>query len=93
MSRAMLECPRFNHCAVNNCPLHVEYPDLPMLPEEDGCKLGKKRRVSIGAWYPDLKYRGMKSREFHAAERTAKMTNEEIENRRQLAKNRLSPTI
>lgn len=77
------ECPRFQRCGANKCPLHVDYLTLVDLPGEEKCTLGKARRVRIGGKYPDLVYGGLTPREFAWAEKAAKMTPEERENQRQ----------
>ena len=82
MSKAMLECPRFHTCSVNNCPLHADYPNLPMLTGEARCGLGKARRLRIAMNHIDLQFGGLTSREYHAAERIANMTPKERENLR-----------
>lgn len=45
------ECPRFERCSVNNCPLTVKYPDWYICPDdvERRCTLGKARRVLIAS--------------------------------------------
>ena len=64
------ECPRFNRCSVNNCPLSFSYP-LFKYPEdkETRCKLAKSIRVRIGSKYPELKFQGMTAKEWTATKR------------------------
>lgn len=62
------ECPRFNSCSVNNCPLDTGYPDYPASPldGETTCTLGKTIRIRIAAKYPGvLRFEGLKSREYY----------------------------
>ena len=63
------ECPRFNRCSVNNCPLSFSYP-LFKYPEdrETRCSLAKSIRVRIGSKY-ELKYQGMTAKEWGATKR------------------------
>jgi len=90
---AMEECPRFDRCGANKCPLHIDYETLVNLPGEEKCTLGKARRVKIGSQYTDLRYGGMTPSEFSWAGRMAQMTPEERENQRDLAKKRFSRQI
>ena len=87
------ECPRFQRCGANKCPLHIDYETFVDSPGDEKCTLGKPRRVRIGSGYPELKYGGMTPREFHAAERQANMTPEELENQRERTKNALGSGI
>lgn len=43
-------CPRFERCAVNCCPLHSLYPDLDTedTDREKACTLGKAPRLRLG---------------------------------------------
>ena len=66
---AMEECPRFNTCEVNNCPLHPEYPDLGMIHGKDKCTMRKSVRVRIGAPHLYLPLRGMTPREYAQTKR------------------------
>ena len=47
-------CPRFEFCNVNKCPLHPDFKKLKVQPEdkEKKCLLGKTRRKRILKWYP-----------------------------------------
>ncbi len=61
------ECPRFNRCSVNNCPLSFNYPFLVNYEDRDlRCTLEKPVRVRIGSKYPKLKYQGMTAKEYSA---------------------------
>lgn len=60
------DCPRFMKCAVNNCPLHPQFPNLANSPldKERWCTLAKSVRTKIASKYPGvLKYEGMTSHE------------------------------
>lgn len=62
-------CPRFERCAVNNCPLEPGYPALPVSPDDAQrrCTLSKSRRFAIGSGYPDrLALLGLTPREYSA---------------------------
>lgn len=66
------ECPRFDKCNVNNCPLHQSYPNLVVDYEdkEPKCTIEKGVRVRIGSQYPAvLKYQGLTVREWTAKQR------------------------
>lgn len=66
------ECPRFNRCSVNNCPLHSRYPNLSISEddEERKCTLGKSKRLQIAGKYPSvLEYGGLLKREWSWVQR------------------------
>lgn len=66
------DCPRFDRCRVNNCPLTAKYPDWYVSPgdAERKCTLGKVRRLLIAAKYPGvLKFEGLLQREFSWSQR------------------------
>lgn len=72
MTNPSLDCPRFQTCSVNNCPLHPDYPDLAVSPldPERRCILGKTRRLQIAGRYQGvLRFGGLKAREFHTKQR------------------------
>ncbi len=74
------ECPRFNRCSVNNCPLSFNYPFLVNYEDRDPkCTLEKSVRVRIGSKYPKLKYQGMTGKEFSATKRYESLSIEEKE--------------
>ena len=74
------ECPRFNRCSVNNCPLSFNYPFLVNYEDRDPkCTLEKSVRVRIGSKYPRLKYQGMTAKEFNATKRYESLSVEEKE--------------
>lgn len=63
------ECPRFNRCSVNNCPLSLSYPLFKFSEDREiRCKLAKSIRVRIGGKY-ELKYQGMTAKEWTATKR------------------------
>lgn len=76
------ECPRFNTCSVNNCPLHASFPVL-VVDETDRqgkCTLEKRVRLRISSKYPGvLKWQGLTSREWTGRQRYDAMTTEEKE--------------
>lgn len=74
------ECPRYEKCTVNNCPLYFKYPNLISLKEEEKCTVAKSIRFRIGLKYPDLlMYQGLTVKEWTAKERYDKMTEEQKE--------------
>lgn len=55
------DCTRYKSCSVNNCPLHTEYPNLYVDPEDQQqkCKISKEYRIRIVEQYPNvLKFNG-----------------------------------
>lgn len=71
------ECPRYDRCSVNHCPLdpdqdeHLSHP----LDKEQKCPMEKGVRLRIGSKYPDLLPRLGLTRPEHAAkERFAKLS-------------------
>lgn len=63
------ECPRFQRCSVNNCPLDSGYPDYDTSPldKERKCTFSKARRILIAVKYPGvLKYGGRTKAEYSA---------------------------
>ena len=74
------ECPRFNTCSVNNCPLHPGYPALynDLGDHERKCTMEKQVRDRIGSRYPDLlKFRGLTRSEWSGRERYDAMPTED----------------
>jgi len=83
------QCPRYSSCNVNSCPLHPQYPNMPIDPEdpEKRCTIAKSIRVRISAQFPGmLRYDGLSPREFSAKERWNSLSPEEQEERRNNAK-------
>ena len=69
MSEPQQECPRWDRCSVNFCPLDPEQDDHPVhkLDKEQKCPMEKGVRARIGAKYPDLLPRlGLTVREWAA---------------------------
>lgn len=74
------ECPRFNECSVNNCPLELMYPNMIVLDEdkEKTCTMEKQVRYKIGSKYPEiLKFQGLTPKEWAAKKRYESLTYEE----------------
>jgi len=85
----LFDCPRFDACSVNACPLDPQYPDRPSHPDdfERKCTLGKTYRERIAARYPGaLRFDGLTSREWKARRRVEAMTPEEREELRERAR-------
>jgi hypothetical protein len=68
------ECPRFDFCSVNHCPLDPEQDKRASDPgdKEPKCTLAKTIRQRIGSKYPELlPMGGLTQREFNNAKRWA----------------------
>ena len=79
-------CPRFLRCSVNACPLHTDYQDTLQAHPNDPqrvCRLSKARRLGAAARYPELaarlRFKGLSPREYHAAERMKRLSEDERE--------------
>lgn len=63
------ECPSFERCSSNNCPLDpaasiIGGKEHFNLKNEEKCKAHKPTRIKVGSKYPELlKYQGLTSRE------------------------------
>ena len=86
------ECPRFNHCSANVCPLDPLSDEKETLESEDICKVEKPTRLRIGAKYPDLlRFVGYKKREYQSKQAWNNLTPEKrTSNLQRLAKLRKS---
>lgn len=76
------ECPRYNKCSVNNCPLHPIFPELYLDPEDSQlkCTLEKEVRFRIGSKYPNLlKFQGLTPREWAGKKRFEGLTDQDKE--------------
>ena len=72
------ECPRFESCSVNICPLDPDVAKRNRITGEPHCTMAKVHRVKVGSRYPDLlPLGGMKPKEFAAKERWESLTDEE----------------
>jgi hypothetical protein len=59
------ECPSFEVCSCNVCPLDPNYELRARLPGEETCRAQKRTRVRIGSKYASLlKYGGLNKREW-----------------------------
>jgi hypothetical protein len=63
-----LDCPRFQTCSVNICPLAFDY-ETNILKYTSGdfekkCTMAKSIRIRIGRFYGNLKYGGLTRNEF-----------------------------
>ncbi len=56
----MKKCPHFDTCSAPICPLDIEKDKRIQLNGEPKCKLGKARRMELGA---DLPWKGLTSKE------------------------------
>lgn len=80
METPFRECTRFASCSVNNCPLHVDYPDLYTDPDdsEPRCTLPKSYRLKVAENYKGvLKFEGLTKREYSAKMSWENKTDEE----------------
>ena len=71
MMEPAFDCPRFQKCSVNNCPLFSGYPDMFASPNdsERTCTIAKSVRLRVAVNYPTaLRYGGMTAREWVAAQ-------------------------
>ena len=74
------ECPSFNTCNSNICPLDPFPNDKYKLPGEAKCKGEKPMRMRIAAKYPELLvYKGLTRKQFMARERWEALSPEEKE--------------
>lgn len=48
------ECPRFDFCGANVCPLDPDQHKRKWLPGEERCEADKADRMRIGSKYPEL---------------------------------------
>src|SRR3989338_5303682 len=79
------ECPRFQRCNANVCPLDPLSDENETLKGEEVCRVEKPTRLRIGAKYPDLlKMGGFFNREYQARKRYDALTPERKEQMRQL---------
>jgi len=56
MKQPFEECPKFNTCSVNRCPLHPDYLQLESIPADLGrkCRLSKMKRIAIASRFPGI---------------------------------------
>jgi len=76
------ECPRYQKCSVNSCPLHPIFPEIYTDPEDSQvkCTLEKEVRFRIGSKYPDLlKFQGLTPREWAGKKRFEGLSEEDKE--------------
>ena len=62
------ECPQFNTCSCNVCPLDPDMDEKFTLPGEEKCKAHKPTRLKIGTKY-GLPKKGLRGREFSGKQR------------------------
>jgi len=64
------DCPRFQKCNVNVCPLDSDINDKFLLEGEDKCRVEKPTRLRIGSKYSYLlPHQGFTKREVHNKEK------------------------
>ena len=68
------ECPSFNECSCNKCPLDPDLSERVVLKGEDKCKAQKPTRERIGKKHPNsLPYKGLTKREYDGRKRWANL--------------------
>jgi len=66
------ECPRFQRCSCNDCPLDYQMGKRgPVLGSDPKCKATRSTRVAIAARYPELPTGGLKRAEIVSDKRSA----------------------
>ena len=64
LAQPFYECPQFDSCSCNKCPLDPEYKNMIALPGEERCKAQKPTRMKIGEKYQSvLPLKGLTCRE------------------------------
>ena len=59
------DCPRFNTCSVNNCPLWSKYPTVySKHDQEKRCNLSRDKRLEVAGPKTTLKLLGYTQREY-----------------------------
>jgi hypothetical protein len=72
------ECPSFERCNANVCPLDPFQHEKETLEGEDVCRAEEPTRLRIGEKYPQiLKERGLTHKRFQAQERWNALSNEQ----------------
>lgn len=65
MKNPYMECPSFEHCSCNVCPLDPISDERNRLVGEEKCVAWKSTRLKIAKKYPNLlKYKGLTGREY-----------------------------
>jgi len=77
------DCPRFNSCNINKCPLDPFMSEKENLEDESDCPMEKGVRLRLGK---DLPWLGLKPRELQAKRRWDALTTEQQEAIRQRTK-------
>lgn len=68
------ECPRYDSCSCNKCPLDPLIDQRRVLPDDEKCKAWKSTRMKIAAKYPKLlPYGGLYKKQWEAKKRWADM--------------------
>jgi hypothetical protein len=64
MKQSYEDCPQFEHCNCNVCPLDPAIKDKFTFEGDDKCRATKPTRVRIALKYPELPMKGLNYREF-----------------------------
>ena len=71
--QAFYECPRFQRCGCNDCPLDMQMGQRgPVLDSDEKCKATRATRVAIAARYSALPTGGLKRSEIARDARRAR---------------------
>jgi len=74
MGQPYEECPQFDTCSCNNCPLDPDIAERIVLTGEEKCETRKRTRARIGVKYAEiLKYKGLKGREYNGLKRVGSL--------------------
>ena len=74
------ECPSFDACSCNKCPLDPDIYTRISEPNDEKCKAHKPTRHKIGLKYPELlPYKGFTKREFNGRKRWNELAPEKKE--------------
>ena len=66
MKQPYENCPSYDSCSCNRCPLDPDIDEKAVLPKEDKCTATKRTRLNISRKYPKLlKYKGLTGREYN----------------------------
>ena len=74
MKEAYLDCPKWDRCSVNSCPLDSEQDEHESRPDDPQtkCKAGRSERYKIGK-ETELPRRGLTKKEWAALQRELKV--------------------
>lgn len=93
MNQPYHECPSFERCSCNFCPLDPDLRDKTAEKREETCKATKPTRHRIALKYPELlPMQGFTAREWHGKQRwEGKTPQQKDEIRTRLSKTAIKP--